>query len=232
MTTLAERKARAQSGEDLPRATVTLTFLSGESLFNQVQALTNELQDLRVQQARKTEEQVEAEKRTRKGKDATAERIAEIEALIPQISQDQMPEHQAECALVGMTSGEWQRWREKHPARIVGYRETTKANGDVETGDPIYHPDDLELTKVMPWSVAPSCNAAEVDELLLDRFIATVDGEELEAGGWLSWLADAILWQDRRSLVRTVVVMHEQAMVRLPKAPTSQPTPAKLPSGD
>lgn len=232
MTTLAERKARAQSGVDLPRQSVTITFLSGEALFEEVKSLTNKLTDLRIAKSRKTEDEVEAEKRTRKGSQKAAVTEESLTARIAEISQDKMPEHQSECALVGMTSGEWQRWRDKHPARIIGYRETTKENGDVETGDPIYHPDDLELTKVVPWALAPSCNAADVDALLLDRFIATVDGETLEEGGWLGWLADAILYQDRRMLVRAAVVMHEQAMVRLPKALSSPPTSSDSGSSD
>jgi hypothetical protein len=233
MTTLEERKRRAQSGEDLPRRIVPVTFLSGEKLFNEVQSLTNQLIDHRIAKARKTDDEVEAEKRTRKGSQKAPLSEADIEARIAQIQQDEMPSHQAPCEIVGMTSGEWQRWREKHPPRIIGYRETTKPNGDVETGDPIYHPDDIELThKIVPWQVAPSCNAAEVDELLLDRFITTVDGEELEPGGWLGWLADAILWNDRRILVRTVVVAHEEQMMRLPKAPVASTTPSSSANSD
>lgn len=223
MTTLAERKA--QAGKHLPRETVTLTFLSGEALFDEIKALTNELQDLRVAEARKSEDQAESEKRTRKGgqKDPAADRMAEIEARIVAISEEHLPEHQEDAVLVGMTSGEWQRWRDAHPPRIVNFREITRPDGSVEQGDPIYHPDDLELTKT-PWSNVPSCDASAVDGELLNRLIKKVGAEDLAEGAWSEWLADAILWQDRRSLVRTAVGMHERAMIRLPKAQTSRPT--------
>lgn len=232
MTTLAERKA--QAGKHLPRETYTLTFQSGNALVEEAKALDRELTDLRIAEARMTDEEREAEKRTQKGGGKSASalrkiRIAEIEARQPQITQDELPEHQEDALLVGMSSGEWQRWRDKHPARIIGYQETTKPNGDVVTGDPIYHPDDLELTK-MPWSAYPSCSAEDVLEAI-PQFIKEVGGEPA-GDAWTDWLADEVLWFDHRNLVRTIVAMHEAPMIRLPKVQNLPPTPSGSSSSD
>lgn len=244
MTTLAERKARAQSGKDLPREVVTLTFLSGEAVYAKIAELKNKRIDLSASGVRLTQ-QIEAEKddpKPRKGADkntpaarkaAVDAEIAELTAEIDRAEAEDLQGHQADALLVGMTSGAWQRWRDEHPARVTGYKEIVRKAPDgsevVEQGDPIYHPDDLDLTK-MPWSSAPSCNAAEVDALLDDMLIE-VDGEPAK-GAWSDWLSDAVLWQNRRSLIMRVVGCHEAPMVRLPKAVSTPPTPSDSQSSD
>src|ERR1044072_4428274 len=86
MTTLAERKARAEAGDNRPRETVTLTFLSGEALFDEIKALSNEIEDLNIRSLRLARK-IEAEPDNpppRKGADKntpTAEK-AEVDAQI------------------------------------------------------------------------------------------------------------------------------------------------------
>lgn len=187
MPTLAE--LRAQKSRPVPKATVTVTLVEGQHLLDEVQSLMQERQDLLVQHSRTNESGEKTGPPKRQGESRPA-RIDEIDEAIKAMDE-RLAEHQGVVTLHGVSGGEWQQWKDKHPARDGNEADQLIAGG---------------------W-----CNASDLF-FDLGRYVAEWDGEPLAAGDWDGWLADRIVYADRRSLVSAVVGMHENQAPRIPKS--------------
>lgn len=201
---LAERRAAA-GPVPLPRATRTVTLVEGQHLLDESERLQNELVDLLAEAERdeESEEARESKARTRKAGTNPGDSSAALEARVEAIRAAQgalwerLAEHQAEVGLVGLSGGDWHRFKEDNPPRP-----------------------DSELDKRLTggW-----CSATAVFERLGD-FVKSLDGEELAADDWSSWLAERITYADRRELVSAVVGLHESVLNRVPKSLTASST--------
>ena len=216
MPTLAELKS--QKSATVPKSEVTVTLIEGQHVLAEGQRLQERRADLRVSRQR-LQEQVdrdaeardeEAEQRTRKGGQKAPPpdpRLAQIEALDAEIADldeqvrvladERLPEFQGVVALTGVTGGEWQRWKDEHPARE-----------DNRT--------DVEVT-------AGRCNATDLFKAL-GEYVSAWDGEPVSKDDWDGWLGEKITYADRRDLVTAVVSMHEVQVVRLPKSSSGSST--------
>lgn len=196
MPTLSELRARS-GPQPLPRATKVVTLVEGQHLLAESEALSEELRSIALEASRVDEdgERVGPPRKTGEGS-SLPPRADEIRAR-QQAIPDELADHQGEVGLVGVTGGEWQRFKDENPAR-----EDNRHDQDLTGGE---------------------CNAAALFGAL-GRFVATWNGEAVSADDWDRWLAERITYADRRDLVPTVVRMHEQGLVRSPKFKTSSST--------
>ncbi len=202
MPTLAE--LRAQNGpKPLPRAERTVTLIEGQHLLADAQRLTEELEDLQAAGRSVDEDgnRTGPPPKAGAGAKAARERTKRMEQIPDELSAivSRLGEFQGVVGLTGMTGGDWQRFKDEHPPR-----EDNRA--------------DLRLT-------GGHCNSTAVFEAL-GTFVTTWNGENVAEGDWDSWLAERITYADRRDLITAVVSMHEQAMNRAPKSPSSSSTTA------
>lgn len=244
MATLAELRAQKGSRKTLPTWVRRITL--DQSLLADLQRLDLRRAELEVEaeriakaeaaKARKAaEDDPDAAKRTRKaGQRARPQRLVEIDAELAALDEEVVPlyekirETEGELLGRGIPGGEWQRWKDEHPPRKIGQRETRRENGEVAetlTGGPIYHPDDQLMTE---WGAIPVCNAADLREDLA-RYMVAWNGEGFAEGDWDGWFADQIAPGDFRDIVRDVMEAHEKSGIRAPKAPSS---PATNPESD
>lgn len=189
MVSLAELKAEA-GPEPRPVATVTVTLVRGQHLLDESNRLRERLVDV-LARAEVSEEEAESRAAAQKWSETAepdeAEAIkAEHATILPRLA-----EYQADLGLVGISGGDWQRFKEEHPPR--------KDNAA-----------DQRLTG--SWCDADALFAA------LGRFVSTWDGEPVQPGAWDEWLAEKICYADRRDLVSTVVDMYETRVNRIPKS--------------
>ena len=201
---LAERRAAA-GPVPLPKATKTVTLVEGQHLLDESERLQNELVDLLAEAERdeESEEARESKDRTRKAGAKPESSRADLEARVDAIREAQaalwerLAEHQAEVGLVGLTGGDWHRFKEDHPPRP-----------------------DSEMDKRLTggW-----CSATAVFDRLGD-FVKSLDGEDLAGEDWSSWLAETITYADRRELVSAVVGLHESRLNRVPFSSTASST--------
>lgn len=198
MATLAELRARS-ARRPKPKHFRTVTLVEGQHLLAQSQRLTEELVTI-MAKARGVDENGE-----RTGPPRKAGQGAELGPRAEEIKQEQvqlvadLAEFQGEVELTGFTGGEWQLFKDENPAR------------DENAAD-------LKLT-------AGLCDSSALFAQL-GRFVTSWNGEELSEGDWDSWLADSIIYADRRDLVTDVVAMHEDSVVVVPKSSSSSSTTA------
>lgn len=213
MPTLAE--LRAQSGpQPLPRTTKVVTLVEGQHLLAESEALLDEMKDLAREEDRlkskssRTDAGGEKSGPPRKAGegaasarrlDEIAARVEELEARLKEIPDD-LAEFQGEIGLVGLTGGDWQRFKDDHPPR-----EDNRA--------------DVVLASAM-------CDSSALFEAL-GKFVKTWDGEAVTAEDWDGWLSERIAYADRRDLVPAVVKMHEVGAARSPKYRSASATTAR-----
>lgn len=227
MPTLAEMRARKSEPAPRPRKTVTVTLVEGQHLLDEIERLDSELKAIyrkTVGEAAAADDAARgdghdgdgiardaagrplksAERSTPPGVEEIRARIAELEA--------KRPEFQADLTLVGLEPGEWQLFKQEHPARVSGYHETVRKNGDKVRGGPIL--DQVDVVYAFGF-----CDADAIFSSL-GQFAAEWEGEPLAAGEWDEWLAARIIYADRRDLVGDVVRMHEERGDLAPKSPS------------
>lgn len=240
MATLAELRARKGAKSTMPTHSVRITL--DQDLLAAVERLESEKRDLKVEDEAleekakaleegaketprkrgapaRTEEQVAVDKRREEIKARRAEIKDELAALFADLR-----ESEGELVFRAMSPGKWAQWKNANQPRIVGHQETKKANGDVVKGDPIYHPDDLVLTRTV-FNPFPVCNADAL-AASLGEFAVSWNGEEFADGDWDGWFAEQIAPGDVRDIVAAIVWMQERSGVRAPKAQNSPETPS------
>lgn len=191
MPTLAELRAR--KSQPRPRAHQTCTLVEGQHLLDEESQLLEELSDLQAQ-VRDSDGNPSP---TRKMGQGLPPRADEIKARVKEL-QSELLDHQGVVSLTGMTGGEWQNFKDEHPAR--------EGNEDDER------------------VAFARCNSSALFAAL-GRFVSAWDGEDVDAAAWDDWLADRICYADRRDMVTAVVEMQE---AKLPKgrSPISSSTPS------
>jgi len=197
MPTLAE--LRAQSGpKPLPRAERTVSLIEGQHLIADAQKLSEERDDLMLA-ARRTDDDGNATKPPAKAGQGAAEtrkrnaRLTDIGAELAMIS-GRLGEHQGVIGLTGIEGGDWQRFKDANPPREGNDADERLAGG--------------------------FCNFTAVFETL-GAYVSQWNGEDVPEGEWDSMLAERIIYADRCDMVTTVVLMHEQGLLRAPKSPSS-----------
>lgn len=186
MPTLAELRART-GATPRPKATRRVTLVEGQHLLDESRTLHEELVDLIASQPGNIDD-TERTGPPRKAGAKTDPRIAEIETAQASLLE-RLAAHQGEIGLIGLDGGAWQRWKDLHPPR-----EDNRA--------------DLFLT-------GDRCNSSDLFADL-GTFVESWNTEQLAEGDWDGWLADSITYADRRDLVKAVVDMHEESVVRSP----------------
>lgn len=213
---LAELRAQSQSGPaPLPRSTRTVTRVEGQHLLAQVQQMKDRMVDLLLEIDREHEAaRQDRERAAEDGRDRTRKAGQKADADdTPDVSQDprvvalrdemrtlgeQLAEFQADVDLEGMSGGEWQRYKDEHPARDDSRSDLQYAHGLVNSTD-LFND--------------------------LGRFVKTWEGETLLPDDWDSWLGEQICYADRRDLVTEIVDIHEARLARAPKSSSgSSPT--------
>lgn len=196
MPTLAE--LRAMPADDRPETTTTVTLIKGQHLLKEERRLVDEYNDLLIQAERRAEDQREGRAAPRKVGEGggNADRLAELKDAIAAI-RDRLAEFQGEVDSRGFGPGEWQRYKDDHPARENNRDDKMAAKG--------------------------CCNATD---LLNDlgQFASAWNGEPLADGDWDGGLVDKIMPGDLAQMVRDIVDMHQDRLPRVPKAQTSPAT--------
>lgn len=219
MPTLAE--LRAQSGpQPLPRTTKVVTLVEGQHLLAEMETLVEETRDLSLEEERlkrdvtRTDGDGEKAGPPRKAGEGApsarrleeiAERFTEIEARLAEIP-DGLAEFQGDVELVGMTGGDWQRFKDQHPPR----------EDMDETGKRLLNRSDIAYALGL-------CNSSAVFDAL-GKFVKAWNGEAVTPTDWDEWLGERIAYADRRDLIGVVVRMHEQGAARSPKSRSASPT--------
>lgn len=220
MPTLAE--LRAQSGpQPLPRTTKTVTLVEGQHLLAESEALSEEAQDLAREEmslksrTSRTDAEGNQSGPPRKAGEGAADvrrleeiaaRFEAIKARLPEIA-DELAAFQGEVGLVGLTGGDWQRFKDEHPPREEAADE--QGNRPLNRNDSTF--------------ALGFCNSTAVFNAL-GKFVSTWDGEPVSAKDWDDWLAERIAYADRRDLIAAVVQMHERKAARSPKSRSGSPT--------
>lgn len=213
---------KSQRGKARPTAKVVVTSVAGQPLVDEMTRLASERADLLTAVARTDEEGNQARPPRKMAEGDVPPRVTEIEERVEEIYSTLLPEHQSEVTLTGMGPGEWRRWKEEHPPRVIGHHETLR-QGDVLRGGPIYHPDDVQLATPL-LATAPVCNSADLLDII-GNFLTEWDGEPIPEGSWDEWLAEETSYASHYDLVAAVINAHEYRVPRLPKSPSgSSPT--------
>lgn len=193
---LADLKAKPKS---LPTRVVRIC-LDQEAVAD-VQRLDNEKRDLLVDAARSSasDEGERTGPPRRVGESATPPRVTEIDAELEAL-YDRMRDAEGDLLLRAVGGGEWQRFKDDHPAR-----EGSKTDEEVTYG---------------------LCDSSA---LLSDlgRYVVSWNGEALGAEDWADWFSAQVAPADLRELCSEVVQLHE-ARVRVPpkSLSASSATPA------
>jgi hypothetical protein len=193
---LADLKAKPKS---LPTRAVRIC-LDQEAVAD-VQRLDREKSDLLLdaQRGGVTEDGERTGPPRRTGEGAAPPRLAEIDAELEALF-DRMRESEGDLLLRAIGGGEWQRFKDDHPAR-----EGNKTDEEVAYG---------------------LCDSSA---LLADlsRYVAAWNDETLGPDDWRDWFSAQVAPADLRELCSEVVQLHE-SRVRVPKARStdSSATPA------
>lgn len=198
MPTLAE--LRAQSGpQPLPRHTKIVTLVEGQHLLAEMESLADELLSIAAKASGTNEdgERTGAPRKTGQGADLS-ERAEEIRARQAEIPND-LAEFQGELGLVGISGGDWQRFKDDNPPRENHRQDYAYTGGRCHSG---------------------AVFAA------LGKFVKTWNGDPVAADDWDKWLAERITYSDRRDMIKVIVGMHEDGLARSPKFLTASSTTA------
>ena len=210
MPSLAELRAQKDAPK-VPESSFAVTLIEGQHLLAESQALAEERlylgseKDGLLRQARRVDEDGNRTGPPLKAGEKVEEpsRVAEIDARLQEITDREavlltdLAQFQATVGLRGWTGGEWQRWKDQHPAR--------EGNKDDES---------FALGR---------CDYAALFGTL-GSFVATWDGEAVAESDWDGWLAERIVYADRRDMVAQVVLMQEARVPRVPKSPSPSST--------
>lgn len=217
---------RATPAPSLPE--VPYKVCLDQSLLREANRLRSEQEDIEAERAPLRAEQEtlleqigasavgEGEGKPKRNYDPSVGRLSEItkltEALVERAREaqakmaaiwDQMREVEGELTLRAIDGGEWQRWKDKHPAR----------EGNVSDEQTCYG----------------FCNTADL-MADLGRYVVAWEGEELSPTDWSGWLAKKVAPADLREMCMVVVQMHE-TKVSVPKSLTvSSETPGNASS--
>ncbi len=205
---------RAEPKPSLPE--VPYKVCLDQSLLREANHLRMEQEDIEAERAPLRAEQddlleqiganaAEGEGKPKRNYDPATSRLTEIakqtEVLVERAREAQakmaalwgrMREVEGELTLRASDGGEWQRWKDAHPAR----------EGNVSDEQTCYG----------------YCNTADL-MADLGRYVVAWEGEDLAPTDWSGWLAKKIAPADLRDLCQTVVQMHE-TKVTVPKSPT------------
>lgn len=190
MATLAELRASKPDPESAPTRTYRLCL--DHSALADVQRLEGEKNDLLIEALRGGEQ--EGQKRRKMAEGAVPPRVAEIDAEL-EAAYDKMRAAEGVLRMRPIPGGEWQRWKDEHPARK-----------DNEA--------DLRVTY-------GRCNATDLMDIL-GRFAVEWEGEPLAESDWAGVMLPRIAPADLPELCTLVVEMHE-APLTLPKSPRPSP---------
>lgn len=196
MPTLAE--LRAQTGpKPLPRQTKVVTLVEGQHLLAEAQQLADELITIAAKASGVDEdgERTGPPRKAGQGAQLPA-RADEIKTRQAEILAD-LAQFQGELGLTGIEGGDWQRFKDANPPREG-------------------NPQDLRYT-------GGRCNAGAVFAAL-GRFVASWDGDAVNADDWDTWLAERITYADRRDMIAVVVGMHEDGLAQSPNFQRSSST--------
>lgn len=197
-------KTLAQLRESKPtsRPERTLPLCLAPHLVAEVQALTEELQDLPLQRFT-ADNGEEAGPPRRMVNPAPDPRATEIQDRLTELLAE-MAEHEGSLRIRASDDGDWRRWVNAHPAR----RGPVKGTKDVPAtaGEPGWERD-FDVTRSI-------CNA---DDLIdsLGTYAYAWDDERIGEGDW-EILSANIGNADKKGIARQVVAMHETEM-DLPK---------------
>lgn len=201
--TMAELLAEAGPAP-LPTATRTITLIRGQHLAEEVEKLRNELVDFL---ASETEEEAaeriaEEQARVRKMGATTdeaprpdASTIEKVRARKRELDEE-LADYQYDIELVGVPSGEWVQFKEANPPREGNAEDLRVAGG--------------------------RCSYVAVLNDL-GRYVAKIDGEDVEPGQWKKFAA-LVHHSSLEDLVTAVVAMYETRLDRVPKSRSASST--------
>lgn len=226
MPTLAELRARSNGAtQSLP--TRSLEVCTDQSAMARIIQLATEKDDLETAHQRALAEagyDPDASagdakpKRTGQKRPMPPARLAEIDAEVERL-YDQMRDSQGTLWMQARDGGDWQRWKDEHPAMPQGHVETVRANGDHVKGEPVYDPRDFVIARSgLPLGYF-NVNAVVTD---LGRWVTRWNDELINEGDWNGWLFRQIAPGDLREAAVEVVRMHEERVLVRPKFSTDQ----------
>lgn len=187
---LADLRAE-KATQSLP--TRVMPICLNQELIADVQRLEAEKRDLLIDAARKpADDDQDAPPQRLAGPAATPPRVSEIDTELEAL-YDRMREYEGELLLRAIPGGEWQRWKDAHPAR-----ENNPTDADIGFG---------------------LCNAVDLLDTL-DKFAAEWNGEPFGPGEWTDWFVQKVAPADLRDICANVVSLHEQR-VSVPKSQSS-----------
>lgn len=184
--TLAE--LRAEKSLSLPTGVERICL--DQRVLSDVQRLVTEGQDIELEWRATKAEDPESSKPTRVG-EGKPSRLAEIEAELEECYA-KMRESEGELLLQARDGGEWQRWKDDHPAR-----EGNESDRDDAFG---------------------YCN---ITDLIADlgRYVVAWNDDEFADGDWDGWFRAKVAPADLASIAKAVVMLHE-ARITVPKSPS------------
>lgn len=201
--TMAELLAEAGPAP-LPTATRTITLIKGQHLAEEVETLRNELMDFLASETEDeaAERIAEEQARVRKLGAATdeaprpdASTIEKVRARKRELDEE-LADYQYDIELVGVPSGEWVQFKEANPPREGNAEDLRVAGG--------------------------RCSYVAVLNDL-GRYVAKIDGEDVEPGQWKKF-ATLVHHSSLEELVTAVVAMYETRLDRVPKSRSASST--------
>lgn len=201
--TMAELLAEAGPAP-LPTATRTITLIKGQHLAEEVAKLHNELVDFLASETEDeaAERIAEEQARVRKLGAATDEAPRPDASTIEKVRarkrelDDELADYQYDVELVGVPSGEWVQFKEANPPREGNAEDLRVAGG--------------------------RCSYVAVLNDL-GRYVAKIDGEDVEPGQWKKF-ATLVHHSSLEELVTAVVAMYETRLDRVPKSRSASST--------
>lgn len=188
----------------LPTATRTITLIKGQHLAEEVETLRNELMDFLASETEDeaAERIAEEQARVRKLGAATDEAPRPDASTIEKVRarkrelDDELADYQYDVELVGVASGEWVQFKEANPPREGNAEDLRVAGG--------------------------RCSYVAVLNDL-GRYVAKIDGEDVEPGQWKKF-ATLVHHSSLEDLVTAVVAMYETRLDRVPKSRSASST--------
>lgn len=208
--TMAELLAEAGPAP-LPTATRTITLIKGQHLAEEVETLRNELMDFLASETEDeaAERIAEEQARVRKLGAATDEAPRPDASTIEKVRarkrelDNELADYQYDIELVGVPSGEWVQFKEANPPREGNAEDLRVAGG--------------------------RCSYVAVLNDL-GRYVAKIDGEDVEPGQWKKFAA-LVHHSSLEDLVTAVVAMYETRLDRVPKSRSASSTTERSETG-
>lgn len=170
----------------LPKASATVTLIEGQHILDEIAELNDRMDDA-LAQARRVDESGERTGPPRKAGES-APNLDEFRTQMDDAMR-RLAEFQVKIELTGTSSGDWHRWKDRHPPRKDS-------------------PGDINVTR--GW-----CNSVDLFDDL-GKYVSHWNGEPIPPGAWDKTLAEKITYADRRDLTTKVIEMFEQGVNRIP----------------